>query len=200
MVETLFPVKIYKTTYQDSLTDLMAELQPFIDEFYGLAVQNNQGSMRGEGVCSYVAKRDLHKLDQFKPVVDFIEKHCAIYYKELGYSDAYKVRIEDMWFNVYKQDSFIDIHNHAPTLMTASFYLQKETGIANIMFENPLATMMKYLPYHIDRNNYHTLFEQEVDSESGDLVIFPGWLNHRTMPNTGTTDRIMIGVNVICTG
>jgi len=194
MIEKIFPLKIYKTSYNHDLRLLQNILTPFID--FDKTLLNNQGSMRGEGVCSYVERRDLHKLDDFIPIVNFIIEHTIIYWKELNYDISYKPFIEEMWYNVYKEGSFIDSHNHAPRILTCSFYISKESGTSNIVFENPLSTLLKHQPYYIDKNNYHRLFEEEVDAQSGDLIIFPGWLNHRTIKNNSTADRIMIGANI----
>jgi uncharacterized protein (TIGR02466 family) len=198
MTIDLFPLSIYKTEYHENLEDIKDVLLPMINSNYNHSLENNQGSMRGQGVCSYVSKRDLHKLQEFKKVVDFIETHAKIYHKKLNFSDAYVPKVCEMWFNVYKEGSFIDVHNHAPIDMTATFYISKQPKNANLVFENPLTTILKFQPYHIDRDQYHNLFEHEVDTKSGDLIIFPGWVNHKTRPNLNSEDRIIIGANLSC--
>lgn len=193
MIHNLFEIKIYKVRYPDNLDILRTALASEID--IDNVKKNNQGSMRGDGICSYVDKRDLHMSEQFQPLKKFIEDHAKVYWHEIGYNNYYTPKVIEMWANVYKKDSFIDIHNHAPRAMTSSFYLNKKPGIGNLVFENPLSTLLKHQPYYIDKQNYHTLFEQQIDAESGDLIIFPGWLNHKTLPNA-TEDRIMIGTNI----
>jgi ectoine hydroxylase-related dioxygenase (phytanoyl-CoA dioxygenase family) len=66
------------------------------------------------------------------------------------------------------------------------------------VFENPLEALLKHQPIKAlqDRNTYHTLFDHEVKVEAGDLVIFPGWLRHKTQVNSSNSDRIMIGANI----
>jgi uncharacterized protein (TIGR02466 family) len=200
MTIDLFPTTIYKTEYFGDLISIAKNLTSIINLEYNQSFKNNQGSMRGDGVCSYVSKRDLHKNQEFTQIVQFIEHHAQIYHKKLKYSDAYTPKVCEMWFNVYKKESFIDSHNHAPIDMTATFYINKEPGIGNLVFENPLSTILKYSPYPIDRNQYHLLFEEEIDTKAGDLIIFPGWMNHKTRPNLNDTDRIIIGANISCTG
>jgi uncharacterized protein (TIGR02466 family) len=195
MVNNLFPVKVYTASYGSNIEPLMSAVDPLLKEFDAIS-KNNQGSMRGNGICSYNAKRDLHKLTEFLDLVKFIEHHSQLYWQQLGYDLVYVPRVAEMWFNVYNKDSFIDIHNHAPIPLTASFYLQKENNIANISFENPIITLLKHQPYQINRDTYHTLFEEQINSKTGDLVIFPGWLNHKTINNNSDTARIMIGANI----
>ena len=153
--------------------------------------------MRDHGLCSYNAERNLHKLPEFKTVVDFVNEHANNFWTELGY---YGVPcIYEQWANKYPQNAFIDIHDHAPITLTASFYLKKESGAGNLVFENPLATILKHQPYSNlhNRNQYHTLFEHSVEISEGDLVMFPGWLKHRTEANRSGSDRIIIGTNII---
>lgn len=193
MINSIFPIKIYKHQISD-VDKLFDSLTPWLDESYEKTLTNNQGSIRNNGLCSYNASRELHKNTVFSPVVDIINYHVNIYWKELNYN--YVPFIQEMWTNKYPPGSFIDLHNHAPIPLTVSLYLKKESG--NIVFENPLETILKHQPYKQlqDRNSYHTLFDYELEVNSGDIVIFPGWLKHKTQPNTSSCDRIMIGANI----
>jgi uncharacterized protein (TIGR02466 family) len=195
MIENLFPIKIYTVQYPNDMSEMLIAVDPLIKKFNTI-IKNNQGSMRGSGICSYNFKRDLHILTEFADLVKFIETHALVYWRDLGYDLIYTPRVTEMWFNMYNKDSFIDTHNHAPIPLTASFYLQKEDNVANIAFENPLSTMLKYQPFQINRDTYHTIFEEQINSKTGDLVIFPGWLNHKTISNSIDIPRLMIGANL----
>jgi hypothetical protein len=76
----LFPLEIHKTTYNESLTQVAESLQQYISRYDDIK-QNNQGSMRGDGVCSYVHNRNLQHEEEFKPVVNFILNQTSIYWK-----------------------------------------------------------------------------------------------------------------------
>ena len=39
-----------------------------------------------------------------------------------------------------------------------------------------------------------------MPARTGDLVIFPGWLNHETSVNESDDDRIIIGANYFLKG
>jgi len=196
MIENIFPIKIYKTSYGD-VTDLYNNLSPILETVFQGTIENNQGSMRNNGLCSYNAERDLHKLPELKVITDFITEHANKYWQDLNYAGI--PYIHEMWANKYTADSFIDIHNHAPIPLTASFYLKKDPGAGNLVFENPLESLLKHQPYASikERDYYHTLFDHNVEINEGDLVIFPGWLRHRTEANNSGSDRIIIGSNII---
>ena len=194
MIEHIFPLTFYKVSLGDT-NSLLESLSAFLDESYDKTINNNQGSMRG-GLCSYNSSRELHLNPAFKDITDVIFQHVNIFWKELGYNHT--PYIYEMWTNKYPPESFIDAHNHAPIPLTVSFYLKKETNAGNLVFENPLEALLKHQPIKAlqDRNAYHTLFDYEVKVEAGDLVIFPGWLRHKTQVNNSNSDRIMIGANI----
>jgi len=196
MIENIFPIKIYKTSYGD-VTDLYNTLSPILETTFQRTIENNQGSMRNNGLCSYNAERNLHKLPELKTIVDFVSEHVAKFWKELGYEGV--PYIHEQWANRYVNGSFIDIHNHAPIPLTASFYLKKEPAAGNLIFENPLEALLKHQPYAKikERDYYHTLFDHGVEVSEGDLIIFPGWLRHRTEPNLSGSARIIVGSNIM---
>lgn len=151
--------------------------------------------MRGDGICSYNVKRDLHLDLAFSSLVEFINKHAQLYWKALNYNNAMRPEVYEMWTNIYKHESFIEMHNHSPIHLTASFYLHHPANGGNIIFEHPNATLLKHQPYEFNQIRY-TAFEQEVAVTTGTLVIFPGYINHKTQPNMSTEDRIIIGSNI----
>jgi uncharacterized protein (TIGR02466 family) len=191
----IFPTLIHVTQYPGDLKALQDTLLPKINLLFDTTKINNQTSMRGEGICSYNIKRDLHLDPTFKILVEFVNEHAQLYWKELGYNQAMRPEVYEMWTNIYKQDSFIEMHNHSPIHMTASFYLQHPESGGNIVFEHPNATLLKHQPYAFDQIRY-TAFEQEVSVSTGTLVIFPGYMNHRTQPNMSADHRIIIGSNI----
>jgi uncharacterized protein (TIGR02466 family) len=195
MIENIFPLKIYKVSLGDT-SSLLSMIEVYLNAAYEKTTSNNQGSMRNDGLCSYNASRELHTNSAFSSIASIIETHASIYWKELGYN--YNPYIFEMWTNKYPPGSFIDVHNHAPIPLTVSFYLKKENNAGNLVFEHPLETLLKHQPIQAlkDRDAYHTLFDHEVQVTTGDLVIFPGWVRHKTQVNSSDSDRIIIGANI----
>lgn len=194
MIENIFPLKIYKVSLGNDPS--LTTVEEHLDEFYEKTVSNNQGSMRNNGLCSYNTSRELHTISKFDHITDIIATHVNIYWKELGYNHT--PYIHEMWTNKYPPGAFIDAHNHAPMPLTVTLYLKKEKDSGNIVFEHPLEVLLKHQPFKElqDRNLYHTLFDHELEVTTGDLVIFPGWLKHKTQSNNSTSDRIIIGANI----
>lgn len=191
----IFPTRIYLTEYLGDIKELQTKILPKINSLFDITKENNQTSMRGEGICSYNAKRDLNLDPEFKTIVEFINAHSQQYWKELGYDNSMRPEVYEMWANIYKHGSFIETHNHSPIHLTASFYLHHPENGGNIVFENINSTLLKHQPYAFDQIRYNA-FEKEIPVTTGTLVIFPGYMNHRTQPNLSDEDRIIIGSNI----
>lgn len=192
----IFPTLIHTAKYTGNIDAVIQTILPKLEQWFEETKSNNQGSMRGNGLCSYNVKRDLHTWPELRELVDFINQSAQEYWKSIGYRNDMAPGIYEMWANKYETDSFIDYHNHAPIHMTATLILQKDKGAGNIVFENPLETLLKHQPYEVNANNFYHLFEQEIEAEAGDLIIFPGYLKHKTRPNLSNGTRIMIGANI----
>jgi len=193
----IFPTKIYHVSSGFDCQSMLDTVNVLLEKSYSSAKENNQEFMRGDGLCSYNTSRDLHTQTKFKSLVKFIEEHSHIYWKDLGYSPLQQPGVFEMWTNVYKTGSFIDVHAHSPVQMIASFYLQQPDNGGNLVFEHPMMSLMKHQPYDMDLvRNHPEFWEYHVPVKTGDLILFPGYLNHKTLPNNAIQDRIMIGANI----
>lgn len=199
MIELIHPVKIYKVHYDGDLEFLKSSVIPKLNDVFEKTKLNNQDSMRNGGLCSYNVVRELHRtIPELSSYISFLKHHLAIYWKELNYDNKKNPFILDVWANTYKTGSFIDMHNHSPIAITGSFYLQKTTNSGNIVFENPLDTVLRHQPVDTSNiDNYGSWFNKEITVNEGDLILFPGYLRHMTTPNLDTTDRIIIGINAV---
>jgi len=197
MIKNIFPVQIYKTSNVNLAQSVLKKLKPKLDTVWDQSEIRNQGSMRAGGLCSYDTVRDLHTWHETLEFCDFLKHHVELFWKELDYHS--KPYIKSMWANKYVSGSWIEAHNHIPAVLSASFYLQQSNKSGKLIFENPQDAVLKHQPFStIAKGNYCNLFDHELEIQTGDLVIWPGWLSHKTLPNNDQIDRIMIGTNINC--
>lgn len=196
MIENIFPIKIYKSRFHGNLQIIKNNIISQVEDILKLTEQNNQGYMRKDGLCSYNVCRNLRYQVDIEEIYAFVETELEKYWKELGYLDK-GFKIIENWINRYPPGSYIEAHNHAPIALSASFYLQKPEGSGEIIFENPLSTLLKYQPYEFSNiDHYDKWFDRPVSIQEGDLVIFPSYLNHKTEINRSALDRYIIGFNI----
>lgn len=197
MLYELFPTKIFKKSYTGDLIKLQNSIIPFLDPIFEESKTDNQVSMRNGGICSVNVCNNLQDRIDISELVNFVKSTVEEYWKELNYVEA-NIKIYHSWANVYPPGSYIDNHNHSPSPLTASFYLKKPQESGNIIFENPISTLLRYQPYKglSDKDNYASAFDEVIEINEGDLVIFPGWIMHKTQPNRSAENRIILGFDV----
>ena len=142
-----------------------------IKAIYDLQKQNPT-SIDSYVYADYVSPWNSHKLhDGFKSISELLISFC----KEIS-KTYYKVDCEfyiyNMWGILYNSGSMAQRHNHYPSLWSCSVYLDIDKFGSPLVFEN-----------------YNTL-----NLKKGDIVVFPGFLNHEVNPTLGK--RIVISANI----
>jgi len=195
----LFPTKIYKVKLDIDHKKLSEFIENLWNVHYQDVIDNNYKSMRDGSLCIYNIVKNLHSYKETLEFRQAIDYHIRVYWKELGYDlrNLDNIKLFQMWSNIYKQDSFIDIHNHSPAILTSNYYVKKRKDSSNIRFLDPNEMILKYQPLNINFDNYADLCEEEINVSEGDLLIFPGYLKHRTLPNTSVEDRVTITSNFL---
>lgn len=196
MLYNLFPIKIYKKKFTGDLGKLQNYLIPKLDKIFKESALHNQASMRDGGICSFNVHDNIHKQFDIGEIVDFVESSAKEYWKELDLVDT-QIKIIHSWANTYPPGSYIDNHNHIPAVLVSSFFLKKPHLSGNIVFENPISTILRYQPYNKlnDKDGYVNVFSSVLEIDEGDLVIWPGYLIHKTEKNISSSDRIILGFN-----
>ena len=143
------------------------------------------------GVTSFNSTESLNLLSDWDNVTAFIEDFAVTMLSSIGCDD---VKINKMWTTIYPQGAFVPEHVHSNSLFSGVFYAKAEPLCGEIVFHDPAwisKTMSSKDGYHSHNNAKYN-----VTPETGLMVIFPGWLPHRTLPNRSGEDRIMISFNL----
>ena len=99
--------------------------------------------------------------------------------------------IERSWFNEHNKDGETLPHTHGSTPIVVSCYLKKDSPNAgNIMFRDPMFQTRA----HEDNLQAHYPW-RIVPVEENDILIFPGWLEHKTEPSQSDGRRICLTLN-----
>jgi uncharacterized protein (TIGR02466 family) len=100
------------------------------------------------------------------------------------------VNYKNTWLNLHKKSGYTDEHAHQSADLVASCYIKCPPNSGNIEFRDPLEYHRFSSPFVPENNTW-----REVECTTGDIVIFPGWIKHRTQPNNTDEDRIVLTVN-----
>jgi uncharacterized protein (TIGR02466 family) len=194
----IFPTKIYHAASGIDCEHLYNSVRGIITELYPVAERHKQYHMVGDVNTCYNFETQMHRHDELKSLVEYFETQAHQYWKDLGYSAKQKPKLVEMWYNLYKKGGYVEMHCHGRTTISASFYLQQPVNGGNLAFEHPFHALMKYQPYDEHLGKYQKdYWEYSVPVKTGDLILFPGYLNHRSYPNQSDQDRIIIGGNFL---
>lgn len=202
MIKDIFPVKIYEIDFPeyDKIKDsLIAEVKGLFDQvdrelYANHRLFNNAYSLEGTREFEY---RDLHKRLQHKDVIEFIQFHVKEYWKALGYTNFHEPNIVHMWSNLTPKGGNIIHHNHSPFEIAGSFYVDADPDMGCLALVDPIESIRGRLPYYTNEESKQGryFFDHLVEPRAGKLVLFPGWLYHKTQVNTSDHERIVLGLN-----
>ena len=191
----IFPTKIYKTELSVNTDRIFRGIRKLQVDFKQRAIETNHGIMQSGSLTYGNAMGTIHTLPDMAELTFKIIKHLKVFWIELGYSKSPLPSWERMWFNTYKKNSFVSMHNHSPASIVGCYYLNKTDSASNIHFLNPNEMLLKTQPFGHKGYDEFTFFEKEVEVYSGDLVLFPGYLKHRSSPVSDNSKRITIAFN-----
>lgn len=201
MIKNIFPVQIYETEFPE-FEKIQASLTKEITEIFNSNLElysnhrlfNGAYSLEGTEEGQY---RDLHLKLKHQEVVDFIRHHVREYWKELGYTKHHQANIVHMWSNLTPKGGNIIHHNHSPFEIAGSFYVDATPEQGCLALVDPNELIRGRLPYYENQESKQGryYFDHIVEPKPGKLVLFPGWLYHKTQKNTVDRPRLVIGLN-----
>lgn len=192
MIINLFSLPIAKINllqYNLDLDKIKRLLYPIFDK----AKLNNVDLEKQGGISTYYADSHLHLHDELSVLNSIVLEQVKLYWKVLDISDNLEPAIDQCWANVHLKDSYTSQHSHSLMPIVASFYLAADPQAGDIVFINPMEYGLTHIPYN---GPIESKIETSVHVKTGDLVLFPGWIRHKTQENLSGSDRIVITFNI----
>ena len=84
-------------------------------------------------------------------------------------------------------------HDHGSTNVVVSAYVQVPQDSGNLMFEQLLRTNWTHYS-RIPEGTCHDYWK-EVSVKTNDVLLFPGWMTHKTQASKSNGDRITFTIN-----
>ena len=124
-----------------------------------------------------------------KPIAD------NIMFKKWKLSKDFDYKIVNSWVNVHGEGGVTEIHDHGPTTLVITAYLNLPENGGFIQFKDPLEYHHAHLIKEFDTElgSWRTL-----PAKTGDVVMFPGWMRHKTEPNKSKEKRWVLTTNINC--
>lgn len=201
MLKDIFPIQIYEVEFpnyekikDDLLSDVMALFNKNLELYANHRLFNQSYSLEGTAEGQY---RNLHEVLEYPELMAWIKDHVQQYWTALKYSKYVKPEIHHMWANLTPKGGNIIQHNHSPFEIAGSFYVDASPDRGSLVLVDPNEMIRGRLPhydsYESKQGRYY--FDHVVEPRPGKLVLFPGWLYHKTQKNPSDTARVVIGLN-----
>lgn len=182
MIIDTFPNRpIYKVKYPNfkELTVLISAIEEnisldfnFFEKMKGVCclVQHNKYPLKTQ------LTNDVPWIEYLYNLNKFVELESTNYLKLLDHNSKSNLKIEAVWFSYYPDNTYFEYHRHTNVAAVAVFYLKKPSNSGNMWI----------------KENENDIQEYEIIGEEGDLMIFPGFLPHKTTANLSKESRIAI--------
>lgn len=208
-VTDLFAIPIYEVEYPN-FEEIYPHLMEFVkghfkDGFTSDYEGHEHPVMEGSIIKIYDVLSPDEKYNSFQnehvaKLAEFITNSCKEYWNILNLSDMLEPHILHLWAGVQRKGARTVSHNHNPIPIGGVFYLEARPEQGNLLLENPLDLLIGKTPTNKNNNKTPTRFYHEIETYSGKLVLFPGWMKHYTKGNPTDDLRIAIAVNFGCHG
>ena len=103
--------------------------------------------------------------------------------------------VTESWYHITKTGGYHDLHNHAHSSFSAIYFLDvSECDYKNgsIRFYKPFNTIVP-----VNDIGLNWIQNDLIDfiPKNGQIIVFPGFLDHSAIPYYGKSDRYVIAVN-----
>jgi uncharacterized protein (TIGR02466 family) len=199
MFKDIFPLKIYETFYpnydsikDELLEDVMSKFNQETDDHMNHRLFT-RGSYTLTGTKPSSIKK-LHRQLKNQDLINWINEQIKIYWDGLGYDPKFNPSIYNMWANATGRNDKVLHHNHGSFEITGVFYINATPEMGRLALIHPNEMVLSKCPYYLDQESLQEkwFWDHLVDPQPGKLVLFPGYLYHKTQPNTTDDLRVVM--------
>ena len=140
---------------------------------------------------SYAYDDQLFKRPEFQEISRVIAKYVRAYMDKRQWKGEAKMLMTELWVNYQEKYQYQEYHDHRERVVSGIYYIDVPEGTPGIMMQTPLKANFDDLFFNEDA-------VQEVNHlkiETGDILLFPSWLNHGVKANMTENARINIAFN-----
>lgn len=111
------------------------------------------------------------------------------YLNDLNYTQTHQAT-RTSWAVRYKQGQRTHSHDHGVSDVSCAYYHRLPGENSGIYFEDTGRQHTRLITHQLGDRHV-------ITPKQGDLILFPGWLPHGSLPNTHKDYRIVISANFI---
>jgi len=170
-----------------------SQLKPICEDMINLSSDNVEVENENGRSSVYNAKNQPHNNQAFQHFYNWLKPVAEyILYKEWNSYAHYNFGIGMSWVNVHNKGGVTLEHHHGAAPLVAATYLDLPDNSGFIQFKDPMEYQKGFRARKTNLDDWYT-----IPAKTGDVILFPGWLRHRTQPNETNLDRWVLTTNYI---
>ena len=185
----LFKTRIWKYNSGSNYFHIKKDVEDLISKDPGRQI-SNIGSWQSSGTLAYK--------DNFKELLNYVKTMATEPIVQYGIDTLnIEISINDVWANMNPKNGFNMPHDHCGDFNFLSFVYYLQTNLQNnfISFKTEMPST-KFINLPKSKDTELNSDDVVVSVEPGDLIIFPSWIEHYTLPNPTDDMRISIAGNI----
>ena len=111
--------------------------------------------------------------------------------------------VSQSWCATNGKGSSHHLHAHPNTILSCVYYANAshdDGGELQLKFQRSRLQEGFFFSYERKEPNIFNTRATDIKVKTGDIVIFPGWVDHKSLPNKSDDERIIIGTNYFAMG
>ncbi len=170
--ENIFGSVLWKGHYNGDLSLIHEQCKILLSSSKNL----NTGLERDGGLSSSSDPNAPHMWDECLPFFDWLSPNLKTVWQDMRYPPGH-VYPKGSWANIHPPGAWTDEHQHGSTALVVVLYVEQPDNGGNLEIFDPLfynwggTIRMPGMAWG------------EVSVKTGDVLMFPGWLLHRTQKN-----------------
>jgi uncharacterized protein (TIGR02466 family) len=136
-----------------------------------------------------------------KPAVSTLLNHINECTSEiaifLSAAEQMSFDVKACWININSEGARNAPHIHGNSHFSGVYYINVPEGAGEIQFFDPNSTARQCFSFPFKAETLRNCHEVRYAAVEGRMLIFPGYLMHEVLENTGTGDRVSISFNIV---
>ncbi len=214
-----FPPYVFKFKHDFKFDTWKHKVDQYLDDVDELTRANNLSDPEADGGTtsvhfnfnnlnaerfSWYGSEDYGKMHKYglpsqwpelKEFYDHLDHMLGYIQVEWGSRAEWRRFVSENWINRHPKGAWTREHHHQNGAFATVAYLDLPPNSGFLEIKNPLENLKKGETidgnYWTDERNWG-----QIECETGDVLVFPGWLSHRTQKNQTDNNRYVLSTNL----
>jgi uncharacterized protein (TIGR02466 family) len=178
----------------DTLKNVQEELEPIYEDLLAKNKFQHNRNSHSHMISDITFTENLldnYNTENFKKELNLHLKHyLSLIRANIEIKNGSEYTITSSWMTLNKQNSYAVVHSHGSSDLSGVYYFKTNGKDGNLFFETPIK---------MNKANYcfrHYATTEEIAPKVGNIILFPGWMEHGVGTNQTDNDRVSLSFNI----